>query len=91
MLLLRAGLPTVLQAPSKWEAGAVKLRCRDGLLSPVILKLFNPNKWFCRDLPLDWVPLDEDLLSLELPGTFKASCFVDWRGQLCCQLGTSRL
>lgn len=25
----------------------------------------------CRDLPLDWVPLDEDLLSLELPGAFK--------------------
>ncbi|PRW45043.1 vacuolar -sorting-associated 33-like protein [Chlorella sorokiniana] len=24
-----------------------------------------------RDLPLDWVPLDEDLLSLELPGAFK--------------------
>ena len=30
-----------------------------------------------RDLPLDWVPLDEDLLSLELPSAFKVGC-VGW-------------
>lgn len=31
-----------------------------------------PTMFACRGLPLDWVPLDEDLLSLELPSAFKA-------------------
>lgn len=31
-----------------------------------------------RELPLDWVPLEEDLLSLEMPWAFKASGASSW-------------
>lgn len=53
---------TMLLAPRR-TAVAERLLEEAGLAGDVRL----------RDLPLDWVPLDEDLLSLEMPLAFRVS------------------
>ncbi len=61
--LCRSGRPfeyTLLLAPRRTKV-AERLLEEAGLLGDVTL----------RDYPLDWVALDEDLLSLEMPLAFK--------------------